>query len=242
MIGKTNAGGGGVGGAELKVVGGTTRPAKPTQNMIWVNTEHEITSYVFSAIQPDAPVAGMVWITIGDSGNIKIPSPVGKDWITVYPLSAKQYISGAWVNKEVKSYQNGEWVAWWNGELFDNGNQFEAVTGGWTVADSADGAVEIGNEIVLKPASGKSSIVINRKTLDLSRYTKLRFNVTSATDTMAWFVSKNFSNPTTNYIGMATVTGAGVHTADLGGAPDGCYIAFLTGNNRITKISKIWLE
>lgn len=109
---KHGGSGGGSGGLELTVVGGTTRPAKPTQNMIWVNTPNEIASYVFSATQPGAPVAGMVWITVGDSGNIKIPSPVGKDWITVYPLLAKQYVSGKWVDKDAKSYQNGVWKAW----------------------------------------------------------------------------------------------------------------------------------
>lgn len=108
-----SSGGAGSGGLELRIVGGTTRPAKPTQNMIWAVTEHEITSYVLSATQPDAPVEGMVWLIIGDSGTTEVCSPVGGNWITVYPLSAKQYVSGAWAGVTAKSYQNGEWAGWY---------------------------------------------------------------------------------------------------------------------------------
>ena len=122
--------GGSSGGMELTVVGGSTRPAKPTQNMIWVNTDKEITNYVFSATEPEPPVEGMAWITIGDSGNIKAVSPVGGDWITVYPLSAKQYIGGAWVDKTAKSYQGGAWVDWVT-YLYNSGDECIEITGGW---------------------------------------------------------------------------------------------------------------
>lgn len=104
--------GGSTGGSELVIVGGTTRPSKPSQNMVWVNTGIDITEYALYATEPESPVEGMVWITIADSGDIKIVSPVRGDWITVYPISAKQYISGAWLDVEAKSYQNGTWVEW----------------------------------------------------------------------------------------------------------------------------------
>ncbi|MBE7016641.1 MAG: hypothetical protein E7420_00585 [Ruminococcaceae bacterium] len=35
-----------------------------------------------------------------------------KNGIIIHPFSAKQYIGGVWVNKEVQSYQNGEWKDW----------------------------------------------------------------------------------------------------------------------------------
>lgn len=100
---------GGGAGYNFKVVGGTTEPLNPKENSIWINTEAEITSWVFSASQPDNLAEGNVWISTGTS------SPVGfnalkKNGITVYPLSAKQYINGAWIYKESKMYQNGVWV------------------------------------------------------------------------------------------------------------------------------------
>ena len=49
-----NLSGGGSSGASLnfKVVGGTTEPANPSENTIWVNTDEPITSWIFSAKNP----------------------------------------------------------------------------------------------------------------------------------------------------------------------------------------------
>lgn len=132
MIGRTNAGGGSGGGLNFKVVGGTATPASPKENTIWVNTDAEITSWVFSATEPETPAAGMVWITTGKSSTAPF-NALKKNNITVYPISAKQYVSGAWADKTAKIYQNGAWADWWDGELYDNGNQFTGVTGGWGI-------------------------------------------------------------------------------------------------------------
>ena len=130
MIGRTNAGGGSGGGLNFKVVGGTSTPASPKENTIWVNTSTAITSWVFSATQP-AGATGRVWISIGTSSPAEF-NALKKNGIKVYPMSAKQYVRGAWVDKTAKSYQNGAWVDWWNGHLYEYGNQYESFTGGWT--------------------------------------------------------------------------------------------------------------
>lgn len=132
MIGRTNAGGGSGGGLNFKVVGGTSTPASPKENTIWVNTDAEISSWAFSATEPETPAAGMVWITTGKSSTAPF-NALKKNNITVYPISAKQYVSGAWADKTAKIYQNGAWADWWNGELYENGNQFTSVTGGWDI-------------------------------------------------------------------------------------------------------------
>lgn len=135
MIGRTNGSGnsgGGGGAAALAVVGGTVRPANAAQGTIWVNTSVDITDCVLSAAEPANPVAGMVWITIGDKGSIKAASPVGGDWVVVYPLSAKQRVNGAWVDKEAKSYIGGEWfdlVA--TLYLYNNGDECVDISGGF---------------------------------------------------------------------------------------------------------------
>lgn len=223
-------------GAELnfKVVGGTSAPTSPVENMIWVNTNTEITSWHFrvdepnvcKATVPDAsdpwvlsiphtlhegdilnftiPVAvsstfeairiydssgklyfvrsaagnaatawsagtkvgfvisntshiagdwgsdggtahlykwasyyhkeGTVWITTGKSSTAPF-NALKKNNITVYPISAKQYVNGAWVDKTAKIYQSGAWVDWWDGQLYENGNQFTSITGGWGIHD-----------------------------------------------------------------------------------------------------------
>lgn len=98
-----------VGGAPLnfKVVGGTSTPTSPKENTIWVNTDTEITSWIFSATQP-AGSEGMVWFTTSTSSAIPF-NALKKNRITVYPVSAKQYVSGAWVAKPVSIYQSGAW-------------------------------------------------------------------------------------------------------------------------------------
>ena len=131
MIGRTNAGGGAGGGLNFKVVGGTSTPASPKENTIWVNTSTKITDWIFSATQPTG-ATGMVWISTGKTSTAPF-NALKKNNITIYPISAKQYVGGAWVDKTAKIYQNGAWVDWWNGELYENGNQFTNVTGGWGI-------------------------------------------------------------------------------------------------------------
>ena len=103
---------GGGGGADLnfKVVNGTTAPSNPSENTIWVNTSTSIASWVFSATQP-AGSSGMVWICT-DTESTAPFNALKKNNITVYPVSAKQYTGGAWVEKTAKTYQNGGWVDW----------------------------------------------------------------------------------------------------------------------------------
>jgi hypothetical protein len=104
------SGGGGSGDVlTFKVFGGTASPTKATHNTLWANTDHEITRYVFSATEPNNPIEGMLWITIGDTSVMKHSSAVGDDWIIVYPMTAKQYIDGIWLEVVIKSYQYGEW-------------------------------------------------------------------------------------------------------------------------------------
>lgn len=99
-------------GVELnfEVVGGTSQPSTPKANTIWVNTSTSITDWVFSATQPTA-ASGRVWIATGTSSAVEF-NALKKNGIQVYPISAKQYIGGAWVDKTAKSYQNGAWVEW----------------------------------------------------------------------------------------------------------------------------------
>ncbi len=100
------------GGASLNfsVVGGTTQPTGK-ENLIWVDTDTAITSWVFSATQPTSPVAGMVWFQTSTSASAPI-NVVKKNGIWIYPAGAYQYVGGEWVNKTAKTYQNGAWVDW----------------------------------------------------------------------------------------------------------------------------------
>lgn len=100
------------GGATLnfRVVGGTTAPANPKENTIWINTATPITSYIFSAAEPSSVENGMVWISVGNASNVAFPA-TKKNPIMVYPLYSKQYVSGAWASVTAMTYQEN-WKEW----------------------------------------------------------------------------------------------------------------------------------
>lgn len=116
MIGRTNTGGGGgSGGLNFKVVGYATEAElladTPKENTIGIITTNKITGWLFSATEPESPTEGMVWISTGSSSAVEF-NALKKNGIQVYPLSAKQYVSGAWVDVTAMSYQDSQWVDW----------------------------------------------------------------------------------------------------------------------------------
>lgn len=85
----------------------------PTENTIGIVTDTEINGWIFSVTEPETPAGGetQVWIATGAFSPVEF-NAVENNGIKVYPLSAKQYVDGAWVDKTAKSYQGGEWVDW----------------------------------------------------------------------------------------------------------------------------------
>lgn len=106
-----NMSGGGGAALNFKVMGGTAEPSNPAENTIWIDTDAKITGWLFSSHQPENPAEGMVWISTSTSSTAPF-NALKKNVIMVYPLSAKQYVNGAWVNKTAKTYQGGKWVDW----------------------------------------------------------------------------------------------------------------------------------
>ena len=129
----------------FKIEGGTSEPEPPSENMIWVNTDIPITSYVFDVSQPSSPIPGMVWIKIGTSSDVKF-NTLKENTIMIYPKTVKQYIDTTWVDKDTETYLNGKWYNWitgyWDGALYIDGVDYSDITGGWTavgLGGSAEG-------------------------------------------------------------------------------------------------------
>ena len=174
MLGRTNSGGGTGNAAELTIYGGTTRPAKATQNTIWIDTDVEITSYVLSSKEPETPAEGMAWIKIGNSkGNIQANAPVGDNWITVYPITAKQYISDEWVNKTANSYQNAQWVDWLV-RIVPNDSFTWSISSGGTVTKNADGSISVKGT-----SSTIHGLAFTEETFDLTGFSKMTVKYTA---------------------------------------------------------------
>lgn len=162
------------GGASLnfKVIG-NPQPETAKENTIWVDTDVEITSWVFNAAQPETAEEGMAWIFTGASSTVEF-NALKKNGIMVYPLSAKQYVSGAWVDKTAKIYQGGKWVEWWNGELYDTGNEYTTFTGGWT-ATAIAGSTTVTKDatsMTIKTDYGDDALHCSNK-MDLTDFSKL---------------------------------------------------------------------
>ena len=233
-------GGSGGAGLNFKVVGGTTEPANPKENMIWVNTDHEITSYIFSATEPESPVEGMVWITTGISSAVEF-NALKKNGLQVYPFSAKQYVGGAWVDKVAKSYQGGAWVDWWNGELYENGNQYDSITGGW----KRDGYVHSLSSMAFSAGthsngkmvlSGALKLLGTQKAIDATKYNKLTISgkiVAAGSECLTVMVTTQKSPFNSNAVGSVSVNTKGEFSKDisLSGVNVPVYIVCYTQNS-----------
>ena len=174
------------GGAALnfKVVG-NPQPENPSENTIWINTDAEITGWAFSASEPENPVDGDVWITIGTASMVAF-NALKNNSIMVYPMTAKQYIGGAWVGVTAKSYQGGAWVDWFP-YLYSPGNECEDITGGWvckawqmsTDAGSATQTFNIarnGDNLTFTKTGQVGAVMHTANKIDLSNAKNIHFN------------------------------------------------------------------
>lgn len=133
----------------------------------------------------DIEPAGSIWIQTGTSSTAPF-NALKKNGITVYPLGAKQYVSGAWVDKTAKSYKNGEWVELIpEGMLYYRGNECDPVTGGWSAFVGYSSSYTLGSytegsdKITLKLNGNQkcvSAAPVNK--IDLSKASTLIVNVT----------------------------------------------------------------
>lgn len=108
MIGRTNAGGSGGGGLNLKVVGGTTQPTNPRENTIWVSTTTAITGYALSPTQPETGAEGLVWLKTADTG---VEINVGrKNAVLLHLASGMLYSGGTWQMADAYVYVSEAWI------------------------------------------------------------------------------------------------------------------------------------
>jgi hypothetical protein len=172
-----NSGGAGGGGLNFQVIGSLQPPVSPKENDIWINTDTPITGYDFNATQPADSMEGMVWIAVGTSSPVAF-NALKRDSVMVYPLSAKQYIGGAWVSVEAKSYQDGAWVDWFTW-FYRRGDEFTAVTGGWVCryqSNYASNAQNTDQGLYAKAISSSGAYVHNwytKNMVDVSKFSTL---------------------------------------------------------------------
>lgn len=205
---------GGVNPLNFRVLGGTAAPSGPKENDIWVNSDTEITGWVFSVAEPAAPVEGMVWIATGKSGGLEF-NALKKNGIQVYPMSAKQYIDGAWVDKTAKSYQGGGWVGWITELYLYNNGEYDPDITGWTCDTGTQLYSSSGEQYV-----GSSSYCT--KPVDLTNYTTLTAEGVASRKGSIRVANEAFS-ATLAYADFS-ITERGYVTIDISDINGNCYI------------------
>jgi hypothetical protein len=200
----------------FEVVGGTTEPSSASENTIWVNTSTNITSYVFSVTQPTGS-NGMVWFQTDTSSTVEFDA-LKENNIQIYPISAKQYISGAWVDVPAKSYQGGEWVSWITDLVLLDANgvhsKFSAKG-----TDNQYCSVSVGSNSISLVANGLNETTYNAwgafdNKYDLTHYSTITFTVTGASIAGAKFGASQ-STSYANFVASKSFGGNGTHTVDI---------------------------
>ena len=219
------------------VIGSTTEPANPTENMIWINTDQEITDYVFSKNEPKNPIEGMVWIVTGNNSSAPFYSlnMNGKEFDEVYPLSVKQMVSGNLVDKAAMIYQGDKWVDW---IYYIINGSYAKITGisGFTTAQwsiDSDG-------LHLSRSSGQSSKGVTTNTYELTGKTKFTIVATtvSGADVMVSFCSATSDT----MLATITMSTGGTYTLDVTNINQLCRLRFDIDSGRSAIISQMYLE
>lgn len=108
-----------IGGAmtrlNFSVVGSTTKPIAPTENMIWVDTNVRVHNVYTGKSAPTGKLTyGDIWISTRDNGKVVFNMYKTNQMYTnpVSPMIAYQYINTLWQPVPAIIYQNNKWKEW----------------------------------------------------------------------------------------------------------------------------------
>lgn len=252
-------GNGGGSNLNFKVVGGTSGPASPVENTVWVVTDAAISKWDFRAEgNPSwAEPEGTVFITSStDPVNIHfnaIKNATKGIRIFLQLLGCIQYSAGAWRKREAYIYQGGVWKQFSNVALYlyNNGDQCTNVSGGWDAyayKRSDDTAV---TEVAPTVAKNSSSITVTHysswenytsgalltnASIDVTNYGSLSINVTAVTlsdasEGLKLFLTNTKSNNLT-IIASLDLTATGIKTLNISSVSGACYVGiYCQGTN-----------
>lgn len=164
--------------------------------------------------------------------------------VSGFPRNAYVHENGKWRRCEGYVFHSNKWVQFssaWNGELFDNGNQYEGVTGGWV--GNGISSTKVGTNLSLIVAN-TSPYLTTQNAIDLSGYRKLHMIADRNAGQYSYFgISSNVpSNAGPNYIASATFSG-GENVLDISAINSGHISIGASASWGVTiNISKVWLE
>lgn len=255
MIGMTNARGG-KDRLNLRVFGGTTAPSNPKSNDIWVKTSIAIPNYSVYINETNSnfwtgAANGSIYIKFEASYSatrdttganiIKYRSGSNLQEFNVNFLGCMQIMNGVWANVEAYIYHNGwhQFSSVWNGELFDNGNQYEGVTVGW------DGANSYSPNLTATHEYGTSTIS-TANAVDMSRFSTLKFiGSGNGSDVDGIDPARcTITNESGEDVALLEFQNNGTYAVSVAVLSGKYYVRFVAAGSRGNKldISKVWLE
>jgi hypothetical protein len=243
-------------GIELnyRVVGSVEEPTNPTQNMIWIQTETPIGRVFFGNDEPNETfMDGDVWITTGNSSNVAFNSlKIGNSYMDkVYPISAKLFVNGAWVDVTAKSYQNGAWVDWIRfNVMYDSGNKNETVTGGWVKKGDHVAVTENADSMKIESSqNGNTSWYHTQNKIDITKYSKLIFdgivNVTRMNTETVFGINDTMQSFNSGYLAKyyANEASDGIIEVDVSGITGKHYVCFeVRDSGQYFVVRKLYFE
>lgn len=151
--------------------------ATPKENTIGIITTTPITSWIFSATEPEPPADGkdgLAWIETGTASAVEF-NALKKNEIKVYPTNVQQCVGGEWSKVPAFIRRNGGWTGFAQ-ELYifkEGVGLSEGYTGRFTNPES-------GSEIYIKPekivwaskVGSGNNFWIDPK-IDVTQYSKL---------------------------------------------------------------------
>ena len=142
----------------------------PLENTIGVVTDVPISGYKFSVTEPENMKNGEVWISTGISNKVSIDIV---DGVTVYPIFAKQMVSGVLVDLEAKIWQNGVWHDLNSIEYVLKDGAFTKGDWGSHTSNQYLGTVSFGTGLIHFDVDGEASCTF---------YTTEKFDTTGKTE------------------------------------------------------------
>lgn len=238
----------------FRVYTAASLPATGTENDICIISEVPMTNWVMS---PDKPSGiprsdGDVWIQYSVTGNVF--NVLKNSTMLLATISAWQYVNGAWVNAEAKSYQSGEWVDWWDGSLYDTGNQYTDYTGGWAVTYDGDASnpkyVKFENGYIdIMDQNVTYSWVETKNKINLTGKSKLKCSVSCVgmyNNSYAGFQLYIANSPRTpaEYVFVTPANGGSYEMVcdKLSNFDSPVYVGFKMTGSCAARVYKIWAE
>lgn len=231
-------------------------PTTAEENEIAVITSTAITDFIFT--KANGPVVNGRVLFFYDLSSSVYFNALKKNYLWVYLGNCKQYINNALVNLDAFIYKSGAWTQFsssWNGELYNAGNEYTSITGGWAAKamDAGSGAstylptiTRNTSNIVFTASGGNNGgAVYLANKIDLTNYSTLRFEVTVSGAGGQFDIWTTISSSlATNRVSATPVsTNMSVDISSINGLHNlGFYLAANNGTAATITLKKMWME